>query len=451
MVRSLFCTSGSLLCGLFRTGFLLFLLSLAGTCLRAQDDTAHVKLPDFTTVMLRDSSMKVVIRNIDITRFPDISIVFDVTTFDNQPVNGLMMTDVQVAENGVNQKVIALRKIERMNRIPVDIVFAVDRTGSMGEEITGVKENIDMIATQLAERGIDVRVGMVVFDDKVGDVRPLTDDLSQFKRYLDAIKVGGGGDEPENALEALKTCTTMDFRPSANRVVVLVTDAPYHKAGELGFGRTELTSQIITNLLTKKELRTFCIVNPKVAGYQEIATATGGRMYDIRNNFSDILGDFVVNITSSYVVTYRTDTRRVPDSITVQVSLPRIKKVTTKRLAVLEVGRKLLLTTIRFGSNSATIAEANGDELATIVRLMQGRPTLKLRIEGHTDSVGTAESNERLSWARAESVKRYLVRAGVPASRLFTFGFGELRPTAPNDTDEGRQLNRRTEFVIIAK
>jgi len=415
------------------------------------DTVSRRNLPDFTSIVLRDSSMKVVIRNIDITRFPDISIVFDVTTFDNQPVEGLALNDVRVAENGVDQKVIALRKIERMNRVPIDIVFAVDRTGSMGEEISGVKENIDMIATQLGERGIDVRVGMVVFDDKVGEVRPLTDDLAQFKRYLDAIKVGGGGDEPENALEALKACAGMEFRPSANRVVVLVTDASYHRAGELGFGRTELTAPLITSLLTKKELRTFCIVNPKVVGYQEIATATGGRLYDIRGSFSDILGDFVVNITSSYVVTYRTDTRRVPDSITVQVSIPRIKKVATKRLAVLEVGRKLLLTTIRFASNSATITDASGDELGTIVRLMEGRPTLKLRIEGHTDSLGTNEANLRLSWLRAEAVKRYLIRAGVPGSRLFTYGYGEARPTAPNNTEEGRQLNRRTEFMIIAK
>ncbi|MCB0683816.1 MAG: OmpA family protein, partial [Saprospiraceae bacterium] len=71
------------------------------------------------------------------------------------------------------------------------------------------------------------------------------------------------------------------------------------------------------------------------------------------------------------------------------------------------------------------------------------------RINGHTDDVGTEADNQQLSEARAKAVYDYLIREGIAASRLSYKGFGESQPLAPNDTPQGRQQNRRTEFEIL--
>jgi outer membrane protein OmpA-like peptidoglycan-associated protein len=82
---------------------------------------------------------------------------------------------------------------------------------------------------------------------------------------------------------------------------------------------------------------------------------------------------------------------------------------------------------------------------------MNQYPTLKIEISGHTDNVGDAEYNQRLSVARAKAVVDYLISKGIDSSRLSYVGYGFSKPIAPNDTEEGRRLNRRSEFKIIGK
>jgi outer membrane protein OmpA-like peptidoglycan-associated protein len=75
-------------------------------------------------------------------------------------------------------------------------------------------------------------------------------------------------------------------------------------------------------------------------------------------------------------------------------------------------------------------------------------PSLKLAVEGNTDSVGTEASNQRLSEQRAERVRTYLTQQGVPEGSTTAKGFGKSRPIATNDTSEGRQQNRRVELFV---
>ena len=96
-------------------------------------------------------------------------------------------------------------------------------------------------------------------------------------------------------------------------------------------------------------------------------------------------------------------------------------------------------------------AESYGllDELASVILAY---PELqKIHVEGHTDNIGSAESNLSLSKDRAISVRKALVDRGVEADRLAAFGYGEKRPIATNETDEGREQNRRVEFIIVER
>ena len=106
--------------------------------------------------------------------------------------------------------------------------------------------------------------------------------------------------------------------------------------------------------------------------------------------------------------------------------------------------------TVLFRSGSTRIDRRSFGLLDQVALVFKANPEIgKVRVEGHTDSVGSEKTNKRLSQGRAESVLGYLVKRGVDASRLVAEGFGEEQPIAPNDTKEGRSANRRVEFVIV--
>jgi Mg-chelatase subunit ChlD len=411
-------------------------------------DSTNARL-EMATVIARDSTLRVSVRNIDISRFPFVSIIFDVQDNRNSFVDGLAKQDIIIRENNEQQDVLSLSMITSNNRVPVDFVFAIDQTGSMGDKIEGVKQNIDEFTTRLVAKGIDYRLGLIVFDDLVAQRFWLTEDLAKFKGWIEALKADGGGDTKENALEAMRAVTGMNFRQSANRCIVLITDAPFHEYND-GTHRTMYTARTIATLLARFELRTFAIVQPTIAGYPEIAMSTGGQTFDINRPFADILNQFVSTMTSLYTATYRSVADIIPDSILVEIRLSN-GNITRKRFAVLEIGRKLVVDNILFSTGQSSIEPHSSQSLDYLVRLMKARPTLKLKIEGHTDDVGDEESNLKLSLARADAVRQYMVRRGIDRNRLFTIGYGKTRPTARNDTDEGRRLNRRTEFIIVQK
>lgn len=109
----------------------------------------------------------------------------------------------------------------------------------------------------------------------------------------------------------------------------------------------------------------------------------------------------------------------------------------------------LRLGNIYFDYNKATIRPESRDSVEKIAGVLQEYPKVNVRVEGHTDSIASEAYNQRLSEARADSVKNALVELGVGASRIESVGLGELHPVAPNDTPEGRADNRRIEFKVL--
>jgi outer membrane protein OmpA-like peptidoglycan-associated protein len=106
------------------------------------------------------------------------------------------------------------------------------------------------------------------------------------------------------------------------------------------------------------------------------------------------------------------------------------------------------LSDVTFSSGQATLVASAREKLARVSGILAGHPTLRLEIEGHTDSVGSDALNQSLSERRAETVRGYLVQQGVPTGSVTAVGFGKTRPVASNDSAEGRQLNRRVELVV---
>jgi outer membrane protein OmpA-like peptidoglycan-associated protein len=90
-------------------------------------------------------------------------------------------------------------------------------------------------------------------------------------------------------------------------------------------------------------------------------------------------------------------------------------------------------------------------ELGKLQQLLMENATLKVQINGHTDNVGAPTVNLKLSNDRAKTVVDFLIKQGINSKRLTYKGFGETKPIGENKTEEGRALNRRTEFLIVGE
>jgi outer membrane protein OmpA-like peptidoglycan-associated protein/tetratricopeptide (TPR) repeat protein len=122
--------------------------------------------------------------------------------------------------------------------------------------------------------------------------------------------------------------------------------------------------------------------------------------------------------------------------------------MTVQKIAV---GRSYRVNDIKYATSSAAITKSSEYILDELITFLKENPTVKIRIEGHTDNVGRLEDNMALSNDRAFTVMEYLENKGVTGSRLSFKGMGPTKPLASNDTPEGRAENRRTEFVIVGR
>jgi OmpA-OmpF porin, OOP family len=121
------------------------------------------------------------------------------------------------------------------------------------------------------------------------------------------------------------------------------------------------------------------------------------------------------------------------------------------KLVPIKAGERVPLNNIFFEYAKATLRTESFPELDRIAETLKENPSLVIEIQGHTDNVGSNESNLKLSEERAESVRTYLLSKKLATNRVTSIGFGESRPIASNDTEEGKAKNRRVEFVIVKK
>ncbi|NLA24512.1 MAG: OmpA family protein, partial [Bacteroidales bacterium] len=113
------------------------------------------------------------------------------------------------------------------------------------------------------------------------------------------------------------------------------------------------------------------------------------------------------------------------------------------------IGDAFKMSRIYFEFNSAELLSPSYDQLNSLLNLLSENPRIRIEVRGHTDNIGTKAYNRKLSIARAASVYNYLIDAGIEKSRMKYRGFGNEVPIADNDSEEGRQLNRRVEVIIV--
>jgi outer membrane protein OmpA-like peptidoglycan-associated protein/tetratricopeptide (TPR) repeat protein len=189
-----------------------------------------------------------------------------------------------------------------------------------------------------------------------------------------------------------------------------------------------------------------------------------GSSIDLINNEKDqVLATFKSNSsTGKYLVTlpsggnygiavrqegymFHSENFNIPDTLSFQEFVLDVK------LKKIEVGNSVVLKNIFFDFDQSNIKAESINELNRLVKLLKDNPKVKVEISSHTDDIGSEDYNQKLSESRCKSVIDYIISKGITANRVIAKGYGETKPIAKNDTEEGRQNNRRTEFKILEK
>lgn len=116
-----------------------------------------------------------------------------------------------------------------------------------------------------------------------------------------------------------------------------------------------------------------------------------------------------------------------------------------------EAPRMYTLENVNFATGSAQVSKSSYPYLDQLAELLSLKPNMVIEISGHTDNVGDPNNNLQLSELRAKAVRSYLVDKGIAIKRIEAIGYGESRPVASNDLEEGRLQNRRTEVRVLSE
>jgi len=248
------------------------------------------------------------INSIDPSGFPYITVYASATDDTGATIAGLTEDNFCLKEDSTGE-LIAVNDVATGGGSMADVVFVFDDTGSMGGWITALKDTCISFADNLEMSGIDYRIGLVTFKDDVTVIngRVLTSDATEFKGWIESLTASGGGDGPENSLDALGTATTYTFRPGAQKIFILITDAAPHYTGD----GTTYTDRTVAGTITELKdagAMTF-VVGPDRSEYHgagSISEATGGTWYAITTDFTSIISEIGDVITHQYVIEYNT-------------------------------------------------------------------------------------------------------------------------------------------------
>lgn len=240
------------------------------------------------------------------SRFPLISV--DVNVRDARtgaPIAGLSAANFGVSEDLKASELLSVESVApgSTDKRGVDFVFVFDDTGSMSEEIDGLIQRTLEFASIVQASGFDYRFALVSFGDALNSRVDFTRSAEAFKQSVAALQADGGGDEPENALDALRyAATSFSHDAGRRKIFVLITDAPFHSAN----GVTSLTANDVLQDLAKLDA-VLNVVGPNLDEYRWMADSRSGSFYDKDSGqFKRIIEQIAGGSASNYRLTLRT-------------------------------------------------------------------------------------------------------------------------------------------------
>lgn len=247
------------------------------------------------------------------------------------PATGEEQGEILIREDGVTMNAICLA-LSTTQYATVDVVFVLDVTGSMSGTITKVKNSAVALAGYWTAVGLDVRFGVVPYDDEAPAIGtkafPLSDDLDAFTTFVGKLQAAGGGDGPENPLDAFVLAwDTFEWRSGAQRVFLLMTDASMHVPGDgTSFAKNGL-DDVLGAIAGKAVVHT---VGPDSLSAWEfggtanphlLSCATGGTSESLQDFLVEDVQDslFAVAVTHSHHCLFKTDSPTALHDVQVEV------------------------------------------------------------------------------------------------------------------------------------
>ena len=163
---------------------------------------------------------------------------------------------------------------------------------------------------------------------------------------------------------------------------------------------------------------------------------------------TDANGKFqvLIPVNNTYGLKYKTFTT---DQDYTKMTISDDKEATYEVRIKIDPPKNFILDNVYFDTGKSTLKPTSNKALNDLVEVLKLKSNMFIEIQGHTDNVGSEESNLKLSQDRADAVKNYLVNKGIVSDRITSIGYGQSIPIADNNTEEGKAKNRRTSLKVI--
>lgn len=247
-----------------------------------------------------ETGLKVDFDTLTTENYPEISFVFGVEKeMTGTRVRDLRKENVFVYENGARVKNFEFGKDTATGAQLADVVFVLDISGSMGNEIDAVRNNLNEFAEALAAEGFDFKIGVVTFSTTVDHVWDLTSDINQIKNNLASIQLWGG---TEDSPAALYRASQLSFRDGSKRTIIWVTDENYP---EYTYTKQQIVNRMLSLDITVHGVGT---TDLQTEWFNPIVLHTGGNFFNINGNFRDIMLDVArAKSADRYRITFQTN------------------------------------------------------------------------------------------------------------------------------------------------
>lgn len=351
-----------------------------------------------------------------------------------------------------NIKEFFVREYGKGDSIAFNIVLTIDYSGSISQMIDIVKEGTELFVS--LKYPYD-KIGINSFNDKFDVKVPLNDDMDEIIQSFRQKANENMGLFSAFFDAAYKSIELFEGTDSLTpRILVLFSD------GDDNYSKVEYGEVIERAQALGVNIFTIAFGYSIDENLEMLSKYTGGKSYKAysKEELLAVFRDIYNSLRNYYLISYHPPKYWGYHKVFSELTLPGRDSLmiaeaeyNTGDITPWSDLSDIFSRPIMFEFDKAEILPQSSQLLDEITDVMIVTPNLRLEIQGHTDNMGTQEYNLKLSNARAKAVYDGLIDRGIEARRLRYRGFGMNRPIAPNDTEENKAKNRRTEFVIIAK